>query len=68
MGQKTSTHDADEIMAVYDALVLAFDILDNTDAVDRRPTLKTLSQDIAELADRVKTLSVQYRRQARKLL
>lgn len=52
--------DADEIMAVYDALVNVFDVLDNTDAIQRRPTLRVLSQDIADLADRVKSLSARY--------
>lgn len=64
MSRKPNERDADEIMAVYDALVEAFNVLDKTDAVDRRPTLQTLSQDIADLADRVKVLSAQYRRQA----
>ena len=59
----TEQDDAEETMAVYDALVKAFDVLDNTNAIQRRPTLRVLAQDIADLADRVKALSTRYRKQ-----
>lgn len=64
MSKETNEKDAAEIMVVYKVLIEAFDVLDNIEAKDRRPTLQVLSQDIADLADRVKALSVQYRRQA----
>jgi len=60
MEQKTTKSDADEVMAVYQALVAAFNVLDDTDAIVRRPTLRALSQDIANLADRAQALSVRY--------
>ena len=56
--EKTEKRDAEEVMAVYDALVVAFNILDDTDAITRRPTLRVLAQDIADLADRAKALSL----------
>ena len=62
MEEKSKQKDAEEIMPVFDALVADFDVPDNTDAINRRPTLRVLSQDIADLADRVQALAAQYRK------
>jgi len=65
MVQTPNQNDVDEIMAVHTALVRAFDVLDDTDIITRRPSLKILAQDIADLADRTKVLSVRYLKEAK---
>lgn len=59
-GATPKQNDVEEIMAVHNALVRAFDVLDDTDIINRCPTLKALAQDIADLADRTKMLSVRH--------
>ena len=65
MGQFDNKDDSEEVLAVYDALVHAFDLLDDTDAINRRPTLKVLAQEIADLADRAKKLSIRYQKESK---
>ncbi len=49
MAQTPNLNDVDEIIAVHAALVRAFDVLDDTDIITRRPSLKILAQDIADI-------------------